>query len=180
MKNTFQFEILRCFLQGSAESKRSVRERHSSFVCLILKALAILGLASHGSVSAAAVIPPSESSATARSPRPSSIASFREKGITPPQLLTQVRRPGPAQIPSQKLYLGLDSDPDMCDTTAARGWFYWYMDALGQCYVVPVASREEADRQAYELVIESFHVVVSGYGLRDSTGNPIDNLPPLR
>jgi hypothetical protein len=83
-------------------------------------------------------------------------------------------KPGRGPIPPQKLYIGLDSDPEACDTRDARGWFYWYRDAAGQCYILPASSREEAERLSREIVTDSFHVIVSGYGLRDSVGNPLE------
>ncbi|MBD2578985.1 hypothetical protein [Oscillatoria sp. FACHB-1406] len=98
---------------------------------------------------------------------------------TPPAS-AQIQQPTLGVIPSQKTSTGFDSDPLLCDTSFARGWFYWYMDALGQCYIVPMSNPEEAARRADELISNSFYVVVTGYGLRDSSGVPVKNNPLSR
>jgi hypothetical protein len=90
-----------------------------------------------------------------------------------PSLLTQGEPVG-APVPAQKSYVGLNSDPDLCDTQQARGWFYWYVDAWSLCYIVPAASEEQAVSKAVALVEESFHVIVSGHGFRDDVGEPLE------
>ncbi|MDY7016490.1 MAG: hypothetical protein SVX43_23410 [Cyanobacteriota bacterium] len=81
--------------------------------------------------------------------------------------------PARIPVPSQKLHVGLSSNPDLCDTQQARGWFYWYVDGFGQCYIVLASSQEQAAREAAALIRDSFHVIVSGYGFRDDAGFPL-------
>lgn len=109
-----------------------------------------------------------------------SLCLFGLLNAATPPASAQIQQPTLGVIPAQKVFSGFDPDPRLCDTSIARGWFYWYMDAVGQCYVVPMANPEEAARRAADLISDSFYVVVSGYGLRDSTGEPVTNNPLAR
>lgn len=95
-------------------------------------------------------------------------------------LLAQFTQPALVELPTQKSYFSFNSNPELCDTSIARGWFYWYVDAAAQCHIVPMANLEEANRYASELLENSFYVIVSGYGLRDTNGRPVEDLPALR
>ncbi|MBE9117396.1 hypothetical protein IQ249_15965 [Lusitaniella coriacea LEGE 07157] len=84
-------------------------------------------------------------------------------------------------LAQQKDYRGFFSDPiQLCNTREGRGWFYWYVDANGECTIVRTANREEAERRSQSILANSFHVVRAGYGFRDEGGEPLRLLPEVR
>lgn len=64
-----------------------------------------------------------------------------------------------------KTFAGYTPNPEGCDLSWVSGWFYWYKDTNGYCYVTMSYSEAYASKRAQE-ILRTSSVLMSGVGFK--------------